>query len=372
MEVWCKHGNEPQLIKTLLPTKNGWRIARRAENPNWYKDKNGKQTMQFRPFSKLRFKTAALPNRAYDMSGVYPTIHIQKAFNDLMRQYFDGVQIINNPTGRKRRGARINPNELVRKPGNIMTMGDITKDFAWDNVPDIKTSMIEMLNRLDKEFQEASMIVNLLKGIGGTDTATEAQISQQNSQTLLMMINQNIVDALSEAGQMILAISLSNAEGIQSLVLYENEKEMAVLDFDPANIDGMHDIRITPDQTDNTTKAGQNKTIVDFAKLVASDLQTRAKYPTLMEKIYIKFLNNGGIGDTDIFFQEDGPQPQPGESKGPNETIAINYKDAPADIQRQMEAAAGFKPSQIPPAPAPVQTKSPVQPDATGKVPVLQ
>lgn len=33
-------------------------------------------------------------------------------------------------------------------------------------------------------------------------------------------------------------------------------------------------------------------------------------------------------------------------SNGARESVSINYKDAPADIQRQMEAAAGFQPSQ--------------------------
>ena len=39
---------------------------------------------------------------------------------------------------------------------------------------------------------------------------------------------------------------------------------------------------------------------------------------------------------------------QPPAGKGASESISINYKDAPPDIQRQMEAKAGFRPSQIP------------------------
>lgn len=308
MEVWCiSHNGEKQKLKTLLPTKLGWRVARRVDNPNVYRSKDGKDGEQFRPFVKIRFKTAALPNRAYDMGGVFPTIHIQKAFNDLMRQYFDSVQLINNPMWRKRRGARINPGELVRRPGGVITMGDINKDLAQDTVGDVKQSMIEMLNRLDREFQEASMVVNLLKGMSSAQTATGDALAQQNVQTLLDMINQNIVDALSEAGQMILSISLANEDGKRSLVLYENEKEMATLDFDVKNIDGMHDVRIVPDRTDSTTKAAQNKSLVQFIGLVANDQQTITQYPSLKKKLYSRFLENGGVGDAEVFFQEDGP-----------------------------------------------------------------
>lgn len=50
--------------------------------------------------------------------------------------------------------------------------------------------------------------------------------------------------------------------------------------------------------------------------------------------------------------------PAPSPSGNANESISINYKDAPADIQRQMESKAGFVPSKLPP-PAPVATKPP-------------
>jgi len=361
MEVWTKKdGAEPQKLKTLIPTSLGWRVARRVDNPNKWKRNNG-QEEQFRPFVKLRFKTSALPNRAYDTGAVWPSVHIQKAFNDLMRQYFDSVQLINNPMWKKRRGARINPAELVRRPGGIITMGDPSKDLLSDVVGDVKTSMIEMLNRLDKEFQEASMVVNLVKGISQSNTATGDSLAQQNVETLLDMINENIIDALSEAGQMVLAISLANTEGQQSLVLYENEKEMATLDFDPKNIDGMHDIRIVPDRTDATTKAAQNKAMVDFLKLVAADAQTLGQYPSLKVKLYKRFLENGGVGDPDFFFQEEGPSPAEIAAKAAADqgqgdkppSVSVSYKDVPEDVKREIEQKAGLKPSS---QAAPVQT----------------
>lgn len=368
MEVWCiGQGGDKQKLKTLLPTSLGWRVARRADNPNAYRKGGSEgQDEQFRPFVKLRFKTAALPNRGYDMGGVFPSVHIQKAFNDLFRQYFDNVQLINNAMWRKRRGARINPNELIRKPGGVITMGDITKDLAVDQVADVKQSIIEMLNRLDKEFQEASMVVNLVKGISQSETATGDALAQQNVQTLLDMINENIVDALSEVGQMVLAIALANASGRQSLVLYDNEKETATLDFELENIDGMHDIRIRPDRKDNTSKAGQNAAMAKVYPLIANDLQIITKYPSIKEKFLKRILENDGVGDPDYFFEEEGqPQPQDqggdgGGKEGPKPpSVSMSYKDAPEDVRRAIEAAAGLPPSQT-------GQVSPIQPDAEG------
>lgn len=374
MEVWCKKvGVASQKLKTLLPTKNGWRVARRVDNPNRWRLNAEKQGEQFRPFVKLRFKTAALPNRAYDMSAVFPSVHIQKAFNDLMRQYFDSVQLINNPMWKKRRGARINPMELVRRPGGVVTMGDVNKDLVTDVVGDVKQSIVEMLNRLDREFQEASMVVNLVKGISQSNTATGDQLAQNNVETLLDMINENIVDALSEAGQMILTISLANTEGQQSLVLYETDKEIATLDFDPKNIDGQHDVRIRPDRKDNTSKAGQNAAMIKVYPLVSGDLQIVTKYPSIKEKFLKRILENDGVGDPDYFFQEDGaptPQPPDGEGKDGGDkkvSVSMSYKDVPDDVRREIEAMAGLEPSKMPAAPL----ESPIQPDASGKIPVV-
>lgn len=305
IEAWCKTTNE---LKTLLPTEMGWRVARRTTNPNFYKDAKGDKTY-FRPFVKLRFKMSPLPNRAYDTGAVFPTIKIQKAFNDLINEYFDSVVLVNAPMWVKRRGARINPAELVRRPGGVITVSDINKDLKQEQVGDVKSSIIEMLNRLDNEFQQASMVVNLLKGLGENDTATEATIGQENVQTLLDMIDQNIEDALSECGQMILAISLHNTEGVQSLKLYENDDEIVMLDFDPADIDGMNDIRIRPDRSTSTSKVVQQKQLLDFLKIVSSDQDIIARYPGLKAKIYKRWLDNGGVGDTEFFFQDEGEKP---------------------------------------------------------------
>lgn len=44
-----------------------------------------------------------------------------------------------------------------------------------------------------------------------------------------------------------------------------------------------------------------------------------------------------------------------GNGSTQKESLSINYKDAPEDIKRQMEKAAGFTPSQLPPEPEPVK-----------------
>jgi hypothetical protein len=59
-----------------------------------------------------------------------------------------------------------------------------------------------------------------------------------------------------------------------------------------------------------------------------------------------------GIKDADRFLSPQQGQPQqpgPGKSGSPRQSLVetINYKDAPPDIQRQIEQAAGLQPSQV-------------------------
>ncbi len=309
VEAWCKSSNK---LITLAPTALGWRILREMENPNYYIDKDEKK-IPFRPFVKLRFKTSPLANRAYDTGAVYPTVKIQKAFNDLTNQYFDNVVLINNAMWIKRRGARINPAELVRRPGGFITVGDINQDLKSDVPADVKQSIIEMLNRLDSEFQQASMVVNLLKGIdnGASNTATEAQLGQQNVQTLLEMIDENIGDAMSELGDMLLAISLNNTSEMQSLKMFENDAQVGILEFDPKNIMGRYDIKISADRSAGTSKVIRQKQLLDFLKIIGGDPALNQQFPNLRKKTLEKWLEEAGFSDTKYFFEEGQTNNQP-------------------------------------------------------------
>jgi len=306
-EAWCKKDNR---LVSIAPTAEGWRVIRNEKNPYGYNDGKGGK-IQFRPFVKLRFKTSPLPNRAYDTGAVYPTVKIQKSFNDLVNQYFDNVVIINNAMWIKRRGARINPAELVRRPGGVITVSDITNDLKSDVTADIKQSLIEMLNRLDAEFQQASMVVNLLKGVdsGTNNTATEVSLGQQNIQTLLEMLDENIADALSELGDMVLAISLDNADGNLTVKMFENDNEIGLLEFDPKNISGRYDIKIRADRSSGTSKVIRQKQLLDLINLASGNQMVMLKYPKLVEKAIKRWLEEGGYSDSDEFFEEVAPSP---------------------------------------------------------------
>ena len=162
-------------VITIGKTSAGYGVMRRI--PNDYKDADDKP---YRPFVKSVCKNSPLANRAYNIGAIEPTLKIQKAFNDAVNEFFDNATLVNNKIWIKKTGASINQGDLVRRPGAIITVDDINKDLKSEETSDIKGSMLEMINFLDSEFQQASMVVNLMKGIGGGGLATEAVMGQQN------------------------------------------------------------------------------------------------------------------------------------------------------------------------------------------------
>ncbi len=263
------------------------------------------QEYSFKPFEKLRLKDHPLPNRAYDMGVVEQTLKIQFAFNDLMNEMFDNISLINNKMWLKRRGANINPMDLVRRPGQVIEVDNITNDIRSEEVSDIKQSAMQMLQILDNEFQQASMVVNLLKGIGSdSDTATGEVLQQQNVQTLLTNIEANVRASLSRLGSKILEVNFKHAKGLKSIKVFDDEEKATFMDISVQELVGKYDIRISPDRGHLDNKMVKQKQVLDFLALVQKDIAIQQKYPQLLQKIYKRWLELGGVGDAQYFFEE--------------------------------------------------------------------
>jgi hypothetical protein len=298
-------------IVTIAPTSSGYKIIRQI--PNNYKDASGNSYM---PFVKLRMKSSPLPNRAYDFGAIEPTLRIQKAFNDMLNEILDNVSLINQKMWIKRKGASINPIDMVRRPGGIIEVDDINADLKSDEMTDIKASALEVLRLLDNEFQQASMVVNILKGVGDSRFAAEVATEQANITTLLSLIDDNIKEGLSQAGQMLLDIAFQYEGDTDKIVkLLENDDTTTIAEFKISEIKGMYDVKVSAERPIQTSAAVRQKQLLDFLAIVSKDPAITAKYPTLTAKVYKKWLENGGEGDPNYYFED--PQTAPAAAPTP-------------------------------------------------------
>lgn len=300
LEYW-----ELDKVTTVGHTSFGDKILREIDNP--YIDADGSPYI---PFVKFKFKNSPLPNRAYDTGGIEPTLEIQKAYNLIVNEFFDNVSLINNKQWIKKRSANIDPKSLIRRPGGIIEVNDINQDIRSEETSDIKQSLIEMIRYLDNEFQQSSMVVNLIKGIGGDGTATEASLEQQNTQTMLDMIDGNIKESFSRIGMMLADLNIQYQNKTQTIKLFDNDREMGFANIRPQDIKGKYDISISSDRGATEGKAVKQKQLLDFLSIISNDQMIIQKYPDITSKIYKMWLKEGGFNDIDYLFEDNQDEQQ--------------------------------------------------------------
>lgn len=306
-------------VITLAETQNGWVVLRREDNP-----------YNFLPFVIFRYKNSPLANRFYGIGAIEPTLIIGKAMNSAMNQMFDNITLINQKMFLKRRGASINPNDLVARPGGIIEVTDINQDIKALEVSDIKASISMLLNVLDSEFQQASGAVNLLKGFPGAEFATEVAIQQKNVTTLLDRVTNHFHIALSELGQMLVDVNLENITTNKTIKLMETDNEDIWLEVSPDEINGKFDIDVQVDRTAQTDRIIMAKQFIDFLSVAAKnpDVSQQIDWMPIMRK----WLEFQGFADTDMFFKKSQmPQGNMAELRGasPGQRAALRTNEAP-------------------------------------------
>lgn len=278
-------------VITIAEVAGGWVKLREDDNP-----------YGFLPFVKFVYKTSPLSNRFYGIGAIQPTLIIQKAINTTMNQMFDNISLINQSMWVTRRGASINPQDLLRRPGGMIEVTDISKDIRSEEVNDIKGSIQMLMQLLGNEFQEASGAVDLLKGIGTGDTATEAALTQKNVTTVLDKVIEHFHMSLSELGQMLVEINLLNITTNKTIKIMEDDDTETWLEVSPDEIDGKFDIDVQVDRTAQSDRLIISKQLIDF-------LAVASKNPQVMQQVDViplfkRWLELQGFADVEEFFKK--------------------------------------------------------------------
>jgi hypothetical protein len=276
-------------IKTIAKTKEGWVILRKDKNP-----------YGFIPFVVFRYKTSPLPNRFYGIGAIEPALKILEAINSTVNQMFDNITLINQKGWIIRRGANINPTDLLAKPGWVVTCSDPRADIMPIEISDIKQSIEMLYQKLDMEFQQATGAIDLLKGIPGADTATEAALGQKNASTLLDRVVQHYRAGLKELGRMLAKVNLKNITTNKTIKVMETNDQDLWLEVLPEELDGDFKVEFTVDRTTNNDKIIMSKQLIDFLTLIANDPNVQVD----RKKLYKKWLELQGFYDVDFFFEE--------------------------------------------------------------------
>jgi hypothetical protein len=327
-EYWSK-----DKIYAIAQGPQGYVLLRNEENP-----------YGFIPFVKLIYKTSPLNNRVYGIGAVEPSLNIQDAYNKVVNQMFDNITLVNNPMWVVRRGANVNPQDLVAKGGGMITVSDVNADVRQFPPQDIKQSIELLRNLLDNEFQQASGAINLLRSMGDSGTATEAALEQQNAMSAITIVQENIREALSELGQMLVKVNQENMTTNKTIKLMEMGDSDIWKEVTPDEIDGKFDVDIDVDTTTTANRYLMAKYLLQFLGIVSQNPEAIQKYDLI--KLYDKWMEFIGMNDVDELKRQALPmmnQPQAGggqmpianqqpENVGPlAETMGVNQETVGAN-----------------------------------------
>ena len=175
------------------------------------------------PYVKLDFEVEPVPNRFYGYGMIVPNIDINKAINAIINNIRDNVNIIMNPMYKIRRGSRIDPRQLISRPGGAIDVESMS-DIEQLSTADSTRSGFSMFTTLSNLFQQGTRVSSIRAGIeGNADTAAEAEIQQQNSDIITNAVKDNFEQALSEIGTMVLKMNVENMQGSTSIRIFNPE-----------------------------------------------------------------------------------------------------------------------------------------------------
>lgn len=172
------------------------------------------------PYVKMDFEVEPVPNRFYGYGMLVPNIDINKAIDGILNNIRDNVNILVNPMYKIRRGSRIDPRQLISRPGgavDVENMGDIDQLRSSDTTG----AGYNMFNLQSNLFQQGTRVSSVRSGQqGSADTATEAEIQQQNADVVTNAVKDNFEQALSEIGTMVLKMNVENMQGSTSIRIF--------------------------------------------------------------------------------------------------------------------------------------------------------
>jgi hypothetical protein len=222
-------------------------------------------------------------------------------YNKLFNQLVDNVRNSANQMFQRRRGARIDPRQLISRPAGFIDVDEIDKDVkSLDNKLDIKP-IAELLAMVDAQFQVATANTDVIQGVSGADSASEAIILNRNSALRIELIRKNFAKALQRLGRLIKNLDIQNIKDLKIINIFNKESEKFELaKISKDEFQGEYDVQVEPDESLLVNKDIMRKQLLDLANLTKDDPEAGIRRQQLYKEI-----TRGGVRDVDKFFKSE-------------------------------------------------------------------
>lgn len=321
------------------------------QSPNYFKERQQFLGWQ-NPEGMYPFVIDAnLPDESllYGTSVLSAIAKPQELLNDLTNQNIDAVTWSLDPV------MELDPmyssyiDKIQNVPGAVYPFKP--NSYAAVNKPQIPPNAFNERTNIKNEIRETTAVDEILKGIGAQSRTTAAEIKAQVASAGRRF--DLVVSSLENNGYYTMAKLI-----FQMVQMYVTaptmfrvigEKGVNWQAFDPEQFQGDYEPRV---KLKITLDEEKNRTMRNLKEMYTALLGSPYVNQEQLTRLVVQKAFELQLDDTDKLIkteeqiaqeaQASGLGGKPGEGE-PKELI--NYKDAPADIQAQMEEAAGYEPS---------------------------
>jgi len=249
-------------VTTVADGADGPLLLRDEENP-----------YGFIPYVKFVYENEVIPNRCNGKGVGQNTLGLQEMYYDLFNMVMLNLKIIVNKMWRIDPGSRVNPKDLVGRPGGTIRA---TKDEAEPiEQSDLKQSGFDMLALISEEHKRASGATDLVQGSSSSRTLGQDQLAQSNISNRFELVRRRLQSALARLGWMTLKMELQNLQSPEQEIMriFPRAERQGIFDLLVAERENISfDVKLLGDTVEASNKDILAKQMLDLYNLVSPNM----------------------------------------------------------------------------------------------------
>jgi len=297
IDVYERWTNEK--VQTVADAADGPILLRNEPNP-----------YGFIPYAKFVFEQQAIPNRFYGNGIGQNTLGLQEMHYDLFNLVMLNLKIVVNKMWRIDPGSRINPSDLIARPGGTVRA---TKDEAEVILQDdLHESGFQMLAMISDEHKRASGATDVIQASTVSRTMGQDQMAQNSAVNRFELTRKGLKSALSRVGWMTLRMDLTNLQSVDAEIMriFPEVERPNVFNYIMSFVKNTpYDVHVQGDTIVASNKDVMAKQLLDMYNLMANDLLPQEKRNFAREIARLRGIKNVKELIPDAPIMQPGMQP---------------------------------------------------------------
>ena len=240
-----------------------------------------------KPFVSVSCFDSPEANRYYTPGIGKILLDIQAGINTTSNQMVDNINLTINRMFKIKRGANIDRQQLISRPGGAIEMDEMD-DLQELRMNDSTAPAKYLMDQFLYWAQNTSGATDMMRGLEGGDTATQASIQDKNANNRMSILQNNMEEYVSDVGRMVLRLDQQNIQDTRTLRIFDEQdrQDVYVTFEDGQELNGEFDIEVLADSTQATDKTVLNKQLLDSIELFGKSPEFGLKLNNIARRWY--------------------------------------------------------------------------------------